>query len=444
MDWCVDTRVRGAADLVESEVAAHLARHAMESGVVELARAAVRRGLADPAPGPLWVTLDWSGHQCLMRVGALPPGALPGHEIGPGVHRAYKEARRLADGRGADGYVEQVIELGVARAPEHDIDLPPAPPDTFPELDSAHVMGLISGQITAGHTLEEAASKAGATVAAMSGTETATSDPDDAVARLIEAERRLGADFELVESGPRRFVVRNGRCPFGPATSRSMCRFTSALAGGLAARTSGRSEVTVLESLAAGDHECRLMVDTEGGLDPVVAHRYRWPPSNAGEIPSEPGPGGRGFQVTLSLQLPRDRLSVPITRHLVRAAMDEIGVVSGDADAVELAVTEACANVINHSGPGDAYEVAVAINPYASHIRVVDVGRGFDHRALTLSGMADRDAEHGRGVALMHALVDQVRFESEPEKGTVVHLVKRLNFEQSAVAHRLMGGSGSG
>lgn len=149
-------------------------------------------------------------------------------------------------------------------------------------------------------------------------------------------------------------------------------------------------------------------------------------------------PTGRGFQVTLSFELPRDKVSVPITRHLIHAAMKEVGVVRDDADAVELAVTEACANVIDHSGPGDAYGVAVSIGPAACHIRVVDVGRGFDHEALSLSQIADEHAEHGRGVALMHALVDQVRFESEPERGTVVHLVKRLDFEGSSPLHELL------
>lgn len=152
----------------------------------------------------------------------------------------------------------------------------------------------------------------------------------------------------------------------------------------------------------------------------------------------EPEAGGPVFQLTLSLQLPRDRLSVPITRHVVRSSMREIGVVPADAHAVELAVGEACANVINHSGPGDAYEVSVAIAPVTCHIRVVDIGRGFDHHVLSPPEMAGVDAEHGRGVALMHALVDQVRFESEPERGTVVHLVKRLHFEDTALAHRLL------
>lgn len=442
MDWCVDTRVRGASSLAVSEIAAHLERHAIEPGVVELARATVQQTFADADPGPLWATLDWSRHQCTMH---LRPVKEPvGTPIGPGVTRAHEDlgdlARVWADM--AEHKSEQVLELGVARAPERDIDPPPADPQSVAQPDAAHLLGLLTGEIEGGRSLEEAAARAGATVAALV-------EPTDTEERgqlvdmaelLVEVERELGGDFEIVEAGERRIVVRNRRCPFGPATGRGMCRFTSALAGGLAARASGRSDVTVAQSLAAGDQECRLVVDTEEGLDRTVAHRYEWPPHPRPEGSPEPPSRGRGFQVTLSLQLPRDRLSVPVTRHLIRAAMDEVGVISDDADAVDLAVTEACANVIDHSGPGDAYEVAVSISPSACHIRVVDVGRGFDHQALALSRMAGHDAEHGRGVALMHALVDQVRFESEPERGTVVHLVKGLRFSDAAAAHKLMGG----
>jgi serine/threonine-protein kinase RsbW len=52
--------------------------------------------------------------------------------------------------------------------------------------------------------------------------------------------------------------------------------------------------------------------------------------------------------------------------------------------------------------------------------------------------MAGTDAESGRGVALMHALMDQVRFTSEPEKGTIVHLVKRLEFDDDSPTRQLM------
>ena len=52
--------------------------------------------------------------------------------------------------------------------------------------------------------------------------------------------------------------------------------------------------------------------------------------------------------------------------------------------------------------------------------------------------MASLDAEHGRGVALMRALVDQVRLESRPEVGTVVRLVKTLRFDDTVPARRVM------
>lgn len=443
MDWCLDTRQHGASDLVESDMAAHLSRHAVEPGVVELARPLIRDALSRPPAGPRWASLDWSGQRCMLVVRPLPVDDLVGEPIGPGATQAHEAAAHLAASI-ADPDDRVVMDLSVARFPERDIDLAPAGTDRFPTADPIHLLGLLSGDLASGFSLEDAAARAGATLADRLAADEGVADDGRAMAaRLVEAERRLGGDFEVVEANEHRAVLRNRRCPFGPATSPGLCRFTSALAGSTAARARGSAAVSLMESLAAGDHECRLSVDLEAGGDRTVAHRYRWPvvePEPLDE-PTE-GSGGRRFQVTLSLQLPRDRLSVPITRHLIRAAMDEVGVETEDADAVDLAVTEACANVIDHSGPGDAYDVAVTISPTAAHIRVVDVGRGFDHAALSLTGMATGDAEHGRGLALMHALVDQVRFESEPERGTVVHLVKRLHFKEEAVAQRLMGETG--
>ena len=430
--------------MVESEIVDHLQRHAVEPGVVELARPTVHRALAETEFGPAWVTLDWSRRRSVLRIRPVPHGRLVGEAIGSGATRAHREATALtaAQRSGAAANAgDQVVELDVARALQRDIDLGPLPPELLERDSAAQLIGLISHEAAHGRSLEEAAARAGASMAAVvaDSMDGAGRDAGAAARAMVAVEERLGADFEVVEADGRRAVIRAGRCPFGPATRPAMCRFTSALAGGLAARGAGQADVTVLESQAAGDHECRLIVDTASESDASIAHHYDWPPPPPDDRDdADTASEDRSFHVTLSLQLPRDRLSVPVTRHLVRAAMDEVGVVTDDADAVDLAVTEACGNVIDHSGPGDAYEVSVAISPRACHIRVVDVGRGFDHHALSLSGMPDHEAEHGRGVALMQALVDQVRFESEPEKGTVVHLVKRLEFVESAVAHRLM------
>lgn len=164
--------------------------------------------------------------------------------------------------------------------------------------------------------------------------------------------------------------------------------------------------------------------------------------SGRGVPAADPGQPGApvGYGVTLAVCLPRDALSVPVIRRLVRHALDEVGVLEQISDDIALALTEACANVLDHAGPGDAYEVAVAIGPARCELRVVDVGRGFDHAAVEAATEAadDHIAERGRGLGLMHALVDHIELLSEPEAGTLVHLVKELAFDDDAPARRLL------
>lgn len=451
MKWCVDTRVPGASTLVEDQICGYLLRHASERQVVDLARPMISQGLGALPRGLLWVSLDWDDRHGRLRGRGMPGSELPGEPVGDGVTRAPEETEppEAGDPGTADDGPILDVSLNVSRLAQRDLDPGPADPDLVPADRPGHLLGLVAGEISAGRTLEEAAARAGATVAEREVRRTegdrGRSGPLSAaqVAQLlVDAEEQLGAEFDLVSVSADRVVVRNRRCPFGQ-TAPAMCRFTSALAGGLAARATGEAEVDVTESLAAGDHECRVVLDLGPPRHTSVSHRYTWPPHDAAgsaeTVGNELDDGSsRAFQVTLSLLLPRDRLSVPVTRHLIHAGMQAVGVVPDDAADVELAVTEACTNVIDHAGPGDAYDVSVTIGSAACHIRVVDVGRGFDHGALSTSAMASGDAEHGRGVALMHALVDQVHFESEPERGTVVHLVKRLRFDDSDTARRLM------
>jgi serine/threonine-protein kinase RsbW len=136
------------------------------------------------------------------------------------------------------------------------------------------------------------------------------------------------------------------------------------------------------------------------------------------------------IEVNLTLCLPRDTQTVPLVRHLIGSTLQEFGVTLETRSDIELAVTEACANVVDHSQVEDEYEVKVAVNQERCEIRVVDSGHGFDFSSLGEG--SDPTDERGRGVQLMRALVDKIRFESEPEAGTIVHLVKTLEFEPGA------------
>jgi serine/threonine-protein kinase RsbW len=142
----------------------------------------------------------------------------------------------------------------------------------------------------------------------------------------------------------------------------------------------------------------------------------------------------RGVKVEIrySLHLPRDVVTVPLVRTICRDAMHRLGVTDDCQGDVALALTEACANVVQHAEGVNEYEVGIEFCDGLCHIRVIDKGVGID---LTDSRRADEtvDRERGRGVVLMRLLVDRLAFESRPEDGTIVHLQKQLELEEGAL-----------
>lgn len=141
------------------------------------------------------------------------------------------------------------------------------------------------------------------------------------------------------------------------------------------------------------------------------------------------------MEIHYGLRLPREVATVPIVRDLCRTAMTQLGVEEACVQDVALALTEACANVIEHAeGTDDDYEVRLQLDNDRCDIRVVDTGRGFDADGLA-DGMPDTEAIRGRGIQLMKALVDRVTFSSVPEKGTIVHFEKALGLHDDSPLH---------
>jgi serine/threonine-protein kinase RsbW len=138
------------------------------------------------------------------------------------------------------------------------------------------------------------------------------------------------------------------------------------------------------------------------------------------------------MELSLALTLPRDEQTVPVARHIVRNAMEQVGVEEACVYDIELALSEACTNVLVHSGPGDQYLVRLVLEDRLGLIRVIDVGRGFDSARLQ-TGHALPEDERGRGLGLMQALVDRVDFTSRPEAGTIVTLEKVLAYRDEAL-----------
>ena len=144
------------------------------------------------------------------------------------------------------------------------------------------------------------------------------------------------------------------------------------------------------------------------------------------------------MEVKLTLALPRDQLSVPLARRILKRSLDSLGIDEDVISDVELALTEACTNVLDHAHGDDDYTVSAGIDGETCVIEVVDRGSGFDGSERGLLDAAP-SAEDGRGIQLMRALVDRLEFQNQPTRGTVVHLEKRLSWGDDAPIAKLEG-----
>jgi serine/threonine-protein kinase RsbW len=129
------------------------------------------------------------------------------------------------------------------------------------------------------------------------------------------------------------------------------------------------------------------------------------------------------MEIEFTVRLPVDSHSVPFVRGLCREALEHLNVGQDTVDEILLALTEACANVVQHSGDGTDYEVAVRIDDDTCRISVWDEGAGFE--LPDLSRPVD-PTDGGAGLVLMRALVDELAFEQDTDGRHRVTLEKRL------------------
>jgi serine/threonine-protein kinase RsbW len=100
----------------------------------------------------------------------------------------------------------------------------------------------------------------------------------------------------------------------------------------------------------------------------------------------------------------------------------------GNETDIEIALREAVNNAVIHGNHEDPRkQVHVSCRCEAGEevsIVVKDEGQGFDNNAVPdPTGPGAIEASHGRGIYLMRALMDEVRFE---QRGAVVHMRKKV------------------
>jgi serine/threonine-protein kinase RsbW len=142
-----------------------------------------------------------------------------------------------------------------------------------------------------------------------------------------------------------------------------------------------------------------------------------------------------------SLHLRREAASVPLARRLLMGAMETAGVDPDISYDLSVALSEACANAVEHAGSrettSDEYRVTAHIEGDRCRIEVTDSGPGLPtarrHHAVRPLSQKHQHAEHGRGLFLIEALVDHVSFASAPGSGAVVSFDKVLKWRDDAL-----------
>ncbi len=139
-----------------------------------------------------------------------------------------------------------------------------------------------------------------------------------------------------------------------------------------------------------------------------------------------------------SLHLRCEAASVPLARRLLLGTMESVGVDPDVSYDLSVALSEACANAVEHAGgtglgprPGE-YRVTAQIEGDCCRIEVTDSGPGFAHsrqpRPLRPVVSTPHCAEHGRGLLLIEALMDHVQVRDQPGEGAVVSFDKVLKW----------------
>jgi serine/threonine-protein kinase RsbW len=169
-------------------------------------------------------------------------------------------------------------------------------------------------------------------------------------------------------------------------------------------------------------------------------------------------------EIKMALFLPRDAASVPVSRQVLDGCLETLGVTPDTRTDIALALGEACANVVQHAGPGMDYEVLATTRNGRCVIEVLNTvardgaaaagppgaaGPPDGVAAGPPDGVAGPDvappsaepapsnAEHGRGLKIIDAVTDNLQLTGDGRAGTTVHFEKVLSWLPGAAGEHL-------
>jgi anti-sigma regulatory factor (Ser/Thr protein kinase) len=135
---------------------------------------------------------------------------------------------------------------------------------------------------------------------------------------------------------------------------------------------------------------------------------------------------------TFTLDVPSTTQNLALIRDFVTRVAAQAGLTDAEVGQLELAVDEACANVIEHAYGDDKTKqvmVRAVFDEDTLRIHVIDTGEGFDPTQVQQQDLKDLIAKRrtgGLGMRLIKTLMDEVHYEIEPGKKNELRMVKKL------------------
>jgi serine/threonine-protein kinase RsbW len=132
------------------------------------------------------------------------------------------------------------------------------------------------------------------------------------------------------------------------------------------------------------------------------------------------------------LRIPSQTANLQVIRNFVSDVAKSVGFENQDIGKIELAVDEACTNVIEHAYHQDQkqdIDVAVKIDYDKFTVVITDHGKGFKPEDVDIPDMNRYLAElrvGGLGIYLMKHLMDEVEYNTRPGRSNQVRMVKYL------------------
>lgn len=133
-----------------------------------------------------------------------------------------------------------------------------------------------------------------------------------------------------------------------------------------------------------------------------------------------------------TLQVPSSTENLALIREFVTSVGRQATLTEVEIGQLELAVDEACANVIEHAY---GYDITKDVSVLATFddeklkISVIDEGLGFDPAEVnqkSLDQLVHERRSGGLGIRLIKTLMDEVSYEIEPGQKNELHMTKLI------------------